>query len=160
MDDSKFNLWRASFSFCFVDGFLAQEELDFIESKIKSLQFTDSQKKILMNDLVSPPDFSSILPLITKPADRGFIVNHIRMLAQIDGTFSSEEKAKVEKVKEMILAKLDMAELDSTIAADEKASYHEDEVYKVDNKHSYVEKVIKGLLKLLNPGDYKFPKDE
>jgi hypothetical protein len=160
MDDSKFNLWRASFSFCFVDGFLAPEEHDFIETKIKNLHLSDSQKIILMNDLISPPNFSSILPLITKPADRGFIVNHVRMLAQIDGAFSPEEKAKVENVKEMILAKLDMAGLDSIIAADEKASYHEDEVYKVDNKHSYVEKVVKGLKKLLNPGDYKFPEDE
>ena len=45
MDDSKFNLWRASFSFCFVDGFLAKEEHEFIENKLKNLPFTDSQKK-------------------------------------------------------------------------------------------------------------------
>jgi hypothetical protein len=159
MDDSKFNLWRASFSFCFVDGFLSKEEHEFIEGKLKNLQFTDSQKKILMNDLVSPPDFSTILPLITGPADRGFIVNHVRMLAQIDGTFSAVEKDKVEKVRELILTKIDMDNLNLIIAADEKASYHEDEVYKVDNKHSYIEKVVKGLLKILNPGDYKYPEN-
>ena len=112
-----------------------------------------------MDDLVSPADFSSILPLITKPADRGFIVNHVRMLAQIDGTFSPEEKEKIENVRGTVLTKLDMDDLNSIIAADEKASYHEDEVYKVDNKHSYIEYVVKGLIKIFNPGDYKFPKD-
>ena len=94
MDDSKFNLWRATFSFCFVDGFLSQEE-----------------------------------------------------------------QGHIEEVKTAVLSKLNMQQLNQTIADDEKASYHEDEVYKIDNKSSYTEAVIKSLLKALNPGDYKFPKN-
>jgi hypothetical protein len=159
MDDSKFNLWRATFSFCFVDGFLSKEEQSHIEEKLSILKFDEAQKSILMKDLRSPPDFNSLLPLITKPADRSFLINHIRVLAKIDDNLSLEEKAKIEEVKSAVLSQLNLKELNQTIADDEKASYHEDEVYKVDNKHSYAEAVIKSLQKALNPGDYKKPKE-
>ena len=112
-----------------------------------------------MNDLRSPPDFTSLLPLITKPADRSFLINHMRVLAKIDDNLSIEEKAKIEEVKTAVLSQLNFKELNQRIADDEKASYHEDEVYKVDNKHSYAEAVIKNLQKALNPGDYKKPKE-
>ncbi len=159
MDDSKFNLWRATFSFCFVDGFLSKEEQSHIEEKLRILKFDEGQKSILMKDLRSPPDFNSLLPLITKPADRSFLINHIRVLAKIDDKLSMEEKAKIEEVKVAVISKLNMPELNQIIADDEKASYHEDEVYKVDNKHSYIEAVVKSLQKALNPGDYKLPKE-
>ena len=55
------------------------------------------------------------------------------------------------------MKKIDITNLNNLIAEDERASYHEDEVYKVDNKHSFVEKLFKGLQKTLNPGDYKYP---
>ena len=157
MDDSKFNLWRATFSFCFVDGFLSKEEQSHIEEKLSILKFDEGQKSILMKDLRSPPDFTSLLPLITKPADRSFLINNIRVLAKIDHKLSVEEKARIEEVKTAVLSKLNFTELNQTIADDEKASYHEDEVYKVDNKHSYVEAVIRSLQKALNPGDYTMP---
>jgi uncharacterized membrane protein YebE (DUF533 family) len=115
MDDSKFNLWRASFSFCFVDGFLSKDEQQHIEEKLKTLKFTEQQKKILMNDLVSPPDMDSILSLITRPADKGFIVNHIRILAKLDNDLSPAEKEKIEKVQKMVLSKLDMPGLNKII---------------------------------------------
>lgn len=158
MDDSKFNLWRACFSFCFVDGFLDPEEQKWIDSKLTTLSFTEAQKKILLRDLKSPPDIDKLLPLITKPADRGFLINHIRMLSNLDSKLSSSEKAKIDEMHKGVMSKIDLNALNDIIAADEKASYHEDEVYKVDNKHSYIEKVVKDLMKFLNPGDYKLPK--
>lgn len=157
MDQSKFNLWRACFSFCFVDGFLDPKEEQWIKEKITNLPFTQDQKQTLVNDLKNPPDVETLLPLITKPADRGFLVNHLRLLSKIDSHLSSSEKVKIEAVNKAVLSKVDLVGLDKLIEADEKASYHEDEVYKVDNKHSYVEHLVKGLMKILNPGDYKFP---
>lgn len=158
MDTSKFNLWRACFSFCFIDGFLSPEEHKWIASKLKDLKFTEEEREILMADLVAPPAISALLPLITKPADRGFLVNHIRMLSLIDKDLSKEEKLKIEEIRQGVLGKIDLKNLESLVAQDEKASYHEDEVYKVHNKHSYLEKVVMDLLKVLNPGDYKLPK--
>jgi hypothetical protein len=160
MEDSKFNLWRACFSFCFIDGFLNEEEELWIETKLDSLAFTQDQLRILIQDLKSPPAIDQLLPLITKPSDRGFLVNHIRQVAHLDKDVSKAEKEKIDSVLKLILSKVDLKELNLAVATDETASYHEDEVYKVHNKHSFVEALIKDLSKKINPGDYKFPKDE
>lgn len=157
MDDSKFNLWRACFSFCFIDGFLDPSEQKWIEDKLNSLKFSDEQKKTLMSDLKNPPAIDKLLPLITKPADRGFLVNNLRQLSKLDKVLSNSENQKIQAVNQAVISKIDMVGLEKFIEADEKASYHEDEVYKVHNKGSYIESTIKGLLKILNPGDYKFP---
>ncbi len=157
MEESKFNLWRACFSFCFVDGFLAPKENEWIESKISTLTFSSEQLKVLIQDLKSPPAIEKLLPLITKPADRGFLVNHVRVLAKLDSDLSVEEKQKIQMVLQAITSKLDMKALNDVIAQDEKASYHEDEVYKVHNKHSFVESLVMSLMKKINPGDYKLP---
>ena len=157
MEDSKFNLWRATFSFCFVDGFLSPQESDYVEEKLSTLQLTADQKKTLMSDLKSPPDIEKLLPLITKPADRGFLINNIRLLSKIDN-LSPSEKEKIALIEKRVMSKIDMDSLETKIAQDELDSYDEEEVYKVHNKNLYSEALIKNLLKKINPGDFKFPK--
>lgn len=158
MDNSKFNLWRATFSFCFVDDFLSPEETSFIEEKVKALSFTKEQKEMLMNDLKNPPSIEKLLPLITSPADRGFLINNIRLLSRIDN-LSPVEKMRIEELKNKILSKIDLAAVTKEVHDDEMRSYHEDEVYGVVNKNLYSEALVKKLMKLMNPGDYKFPKE-
>ncbi len=158
MENSKFNLWRATFSFCFVDGFLSPEEANYIEEKVKALPFSPEQKKILMGDLMTPPSIESLLPLITSPADRGFLINNIRLLSRIDN-LSPAEKTKIDLLHAEVMKKIDLTATTKVVADDELASYHEDEVYSVANKNLYSERIIKNLMKTLNPGDYKFPKN-
>lgn len=157
MEDSKFNLWRATFSFCFVDGFLSSQESDYVQEKLEALPFTAEQKKTLMTDLKSPPDIDKLFPLITKPADRGFLVNNIRLLSRIDN-LSPSEKEKISSIEKKVMSKIDMEAVEMKVALDELASYDEEEVYKVHNKNLYSEKLIKSLMKKLNPTDFKFPK--
>lgn len=159
MDDSKFNLWRATFSFCFVDGFLSPEETAYLDEKLAILPLTADQKKVLMADLKSPPDIDGLLPLITKPADRGFLVNNIRSLSRIDN-LSESEKKKIQVILDKVMQKIDVTHVSNTVAEDEHASYHEDEVFKVHNKNLYSERIIKKLMKVANRGDYKYPEEE
>ena len=112
MEDSKFNLWRATFSFCFVDGFLSPEETSFIEEKVKALPFSKEQKEILMKDLSFPPSIDKLLPLITAPADRGFLINNIRLLSRIDN-LSPAEKVKIESLTQEVLKKINLAGLET-----------------------------------------------
>ena len=158
MDNSKFNLWRATFSFCFVDGFLSPEETSFIEEKVKALPFTKEQKEILMKDLNFPPSIDKLLPLITSPADRGFLINNIRLLSRIDN-LSQTEKVKIDQLTAEVLKKINLAAVTKEVEVDEMASYHEDEVFQVVNKNLYSERIIQSLMKKLNPGDYKLPKE-
>lgn len=157
MDESKFNLWRATFSFCFVDGFLSPEETSYIEERLKSLALSPEQRNTLMQDLKSPPDIEKLFTLIQRPADRGILINNIRVLSRLDG-LAPAEKQKIDALQKRVMERVNLEELNRVIAEDERASYHEDEVYKVDNKSSYIESTLKRLLKAMNPGDYKFPK--
>jgi len=157
MEESKFNLWRATFSFCFVDGFLSPEEAAYVEEKLTTLPFTPDQKRTLLTDLKTPPEIDKLLPLITKPADRGFLINHIRLLARIDN-LSPSEKEKIASLEKKVKSKIDMEAVETKVALDELASYDEEEVYKVHNKNLYSETLIKNLMKKLNPTDFKFPK--
>ncbi len=158
MEDSKFNLWRATFSFCFVDGFLSPEETSFIEEKVKALPFSPVQREILMKDLSFPPSIDMLLPLITAPADRGFLINNIRLLSRIDN-LSPAEKVKIETLTQEVLKKINLPGLTKEAQAIEINSYHEDEVYAVANKNLYSEQLIQKLMKVRNPGEFKFPKN-
>lgn len=158
MDASKFNLWRACFSFCQIDSKLAEQERKWLEEKAAFLKLSAEQKKTLLNDINNPPNLTSILPLITKPSDRAFLVDQMRVLAYIDGNLSPVEKAKIDEVKNLVLSKVNLTELEQKIAQDEMASYHEDEVYKVDNESSFFERLHRYAQKVINPGDYKLPK--
>ncbi len=158
MDSSKFNLWRACCSFCQLDSKLAEQEKKWLEGKAESLKLSAEEKRILLNDISNPPDLTAILPLITRPSDRAFLVDQMRVLAFIDGDLSPVEKAKIDEVKALVLSKINLTELEQKIADDEMSSYHEDEVYKVDNESSLFERLHRYAQKMMNPGDYKLPK--
>ena len=136
MDDSKFNLWRATFSFCFVDGILSPQESAYIEQKLNTLAFTDEQKKILQNDLKTPTEIEKLLPLITRPADRGILINNIRLLARVDNLTDSEKK-KIETLQAKIMSKVNVEELNVAVAIEEKKS--------VANKASFAEELVKRM---------------
>ena len=82
----------------------------------------------------------------------------------IGGKFVKPKKGKsfntINPATEEILAKIDLVQLNQVIQDDEHASYHEDEVYKIDNKHSYTEAILKRLSRFINRGDYKYPEEE
>lgn len=138
MDESKFNLWRATFSFCFVDGFLDAKEEVWIADKLKTLPFTKEQASTLLNDFKAPPAIERLLPLITKPADRGFLLNHMRLIARIDNALSPEEKDKIHSVQKAVMSKIDVQSLHEEIATN----------IKIHDKKSYLESIIEELIKV------------
>lgn len=158
-NESKFNMWRACIAAIWADGKVAEEEKNWAQKKIDSLPFTDEQKAILTNELAKQADFGSIVANISDKRDRAFLAHQIRVISHLDDHFSDEEKGLLNGWREIVLAGVDLGELEAVIAADEKASYHEDEVYKIVNKNSIFERAIQSARKVLNPGDYKFPKD-
>jgi hypothetical protein len=132
MDKSKFNLWRACFSFCFVDGFLSKEEQNWIETKLNSLPFSQDQKTLLMSDLKNSPDIDQLLPLIDRPADKGFLVNTMRTLSQLDHEISAAEKMKIENVLKVVMSRIDVESLS-------------EETSRIKDKRSYIDTVISAL---------------
>lgn len=149
MDDSKFNLWRATFSFCFVDGFLSPEESTYIEEKLKTLPFSPKEKEILMSDLKSPPEVEKLLPLITRPADRGFLINNVRLLSKVDG-LTDFEKEKIQILQERVISKLNFDAVDVVTGEGEISSSQDDFKTHSYSKNLYSDQLIETLSKLSN----------
>jgi hypothetical protein len=157
LTESKFNMWRACIAILVIDNKLDSKEKDWFEAKLKHIPFNDEQLSRLHNDLVDKVSFLEIIPAITDKRDRAFLLHQIRVLGHIDGRFDESERSAFKNLEKIIIEKLDVEGIRAEIEALEVSSYHEDEVYKVDNEHSAVEGLYKSFLKFLNPGDYKFP---
>ena len=158
-NDSKFHMWRACIGAIWADGVLDESEKSWIMERIDGLNFTPEQKEILLDDLKGNMDINLILSKISDRKDRAFLAHQIRVIGHLDNDFSEHEKKMYNSWKDHVLKGVDLVELEKVIEEDEKASYHEDEVYKVYNKKSMFEKIDKGMRRILNPGDYKFPKE-
>ena len=159
-NDSKFNMWRACIGAMWIDGNLDPREEKWITEKIENLKFTDEQREILRNDLKGKINFEEVLSKITDKKDRAFLAHQMRVIGHLDDVFSSKERELYEKWNKLVLGAVDLGELEGLVAIMERESYSESEVYKEDNRHSVFEKTHRAIQKLVNPGDYKFPKDE
>jgi hypothetical protein len=130
-----------------VDKVLAEKERDWIESKSELLSFTPEQKAQLLSDLVNPPNLIELLTHITRPSDRAFLVDQMRVLAHMDGMMDQEEKKKIDEIRSLVLSKIDLPSVEKEIVALEKA--HQNDSFKVYNKASYLESLHKKILKTI-----------
>lgn len=158
IDDSKFNMWRGCVAIIFLDKLVSPEERIWVEEKIKKLPLSDEQRNILKKDLETGVDIESILPKITNKVDIAFLVNTFRVLANIDKNFSPAEKTAFNQLEAHVLKGLNLSSISLDADLAEHESYHEGEVYKNYNSSSLFERTFNGLMKSLNPGDYKTPK--
>ena len=158
MNVDKFNLWRAIFSLVHLDKHVSTEEENWINNKLKTLSFTEDQQNILREDIIAKKDIFSFLDLITNKADRAFLLHQVRVVSNIDGDYSEDEKVFFKELEAKIIGKLDLEPIVQEIEQMEQEEYRVDEVYSVDNEHSFFEKMYKGFLRLMNSDNYKFPK--
>lgn len=159
-NESKFNMWRACIGAIWIDGELDVTEEKWISEKINNLPFTEEQRETLRSDLKGNIDFDQVLANITDKKDRAFLAHQMRVIGHLDQDFSQHEKDLYESWNKLVLKGVDLEALEKIIEEDEKASYHEDEVYKVNNRHSIFERVHRSVQRALNPGDYKFPEEK
>jgi hypothetical protein len=139
MDDSKFHLWRASFAFCYVDVHLSPTEEKWIRERLEILPFTSAQKSQIEDDLKNPPKVLNLLSKITSPADRGMLLNNVRQLAYIDDKLSPEERAKIQILKDEIMARLDLPGLQKRVGEVEVPTQS-------FSRHTFLQKTIASLM--------------
>ena len=141
VNESKFNMWRATMAIIYLDGKVSSEEKDWAESKIASLPFSDEQRKIIHGDLTKGLKIESVLSLITHKPDVAFLLHLIRTIGHIDGCFDKREQDAFEKLEQEITKGLDLVSIEEEIRSMEEQSYvlKKDEIL---NKNSILEKVI------------------
>ncbi len=81
-------------------------------------------------------------------------------MALIDGQEDDAEKKLFSRLEGLILKDIDLKSWEKSVEKTTIESYHEANIYRVTNRHSIYEKVYRWLQQAINPGDYKFPRDE
>ena len=85
MTDSQLNMWRAVIAIAHADGTVQQEEKDYLYKTLanidRSYNLKDAQRMALANDLKTPQDISTLIPLITDPQHRAMLVHFGEVLA-------------------------------------------------------------------------------
>lgn len=80
------------------------------------------------------------------------------MLGHIDHDFSPKEKAAYEMINTVVMRGIDLKVIESEIEQLEVMSHHEDNVFENSKNNSMFESFFNKLLKMANPGDFKFRK--
>ncbi len=123
VNDSKFNMWRASMAVIYLDGRVTKEEEAWAESKIQDLPFSSAQRNIIHGDLTHGLSIDKVLPLITHKPDIAFLLHLIRTIGHIDGCYDASEKEAFKKLEEKIIKGLDLEALEEQVRTMEEQSY-------------------------------------
>ncbi|MBT3236200.1 MAG: hypothetical protein HN353_09650 [Bdellovibrionales bacterium] len=164
VSQEKFKLWRLALATIHVDGKVTAEEEEWFNTSIskleinKILNFSTQQIEDLRESLHTLANkFIEEFRSIKKPSDRSILLHIIKIACYTDDEFSPEERELYRELEIACHENIDIEAVKRQTYAMEIESYHEDEVYKVNNPNSVFERVFMSILKLLNPGDYKFP---
>ena len=167
MNDDKFQLWRLALSCIHIDGKVTEQERVWFDQKISDLKknsilsFSSEQINELKQSLSKPlNDFEKEFDKISKPSDRAFLLHTLRVISHLDKDFSSEERALYTQLEQKVLKGVDVEAVEKITAEMEEQSYHEDEVYSIDNKSSRLEAALMKSLRVLNRGTHKYPKGD
>ncbi len=165
MNKEKFKLWKLALSTIHIDGKVTSEEeswfyetVDSLE-KNKILNFSKEQIEELKQTLNSPVvKFEEEFRKLSSPADCAFLLHILRISSHLDNDFSEDERAMYDKLEKACLENVNIEVTKAKVLEMETESYHEKNVYAVSNSSSIFESTFKFIFKVLNPGDYKFPK--
>ena len=145
-DTSKFAMWRACIAVMHLDGRVSAHERDWMRDKLDTLPLSNDQKMTLINDLRGGANLDNLVPFITEAKDRAFLLHLIRVIGHLDNDFSDAEKEAFNKLEQLVLARLNLDELQVQAQKFEDDSYSNNEL---DNRSSMFEAVFKNIVNFL-----------
>lgn len=113
--ESRFYMWRAIFAMAHADGVVTDEETEFMKEYLNSLNFSDTQRNILKEDMAAPQSVPDMFSKITAQSDRSQFFYFARLLAWSDGDFDAQERAILDKLKVSHVAGLDMDAISKSV---------------------------------------------
>lgn len=158
INSSKFHMWRGCIACIYLDGKVSDEERRFALERMQNLPLTPEQRKTIESDFINGCKIENFLPHITEKADRAFLLHQLRVISHLDGFFSPEEKKAYAELEQKILSNIDLKKAKAEVESIEIESYHENKVFETYNKSSIFEAAVNNFQKMVNKGDYKFPK--
>ena len=154
MTDSQLNMWRAVIAIAHADGTVQQEEKDYLYKTLanidRSYNLTDAQRMALANDLKTPQNISTLIPLITDPQHRAMLVHFGEVLAWADNEISVDEEAILKKLHDGQMQSVDRDRLRADIQKkvhEQEADYDQQMSAVRDDKRNPVFRALDRLMK-------------
>ena len=107
INDSKFNMWRAIVALINADGYKHPDEKKFLIETFAKLPFSESQRKILEQDMSAKNSVDEFYKGITQPGDRSQFIYFARLLFWSDGDFHHQEKEILQCFRQQTMDKAD-----------------------------------------------------
>lgn len=155
MNKEKFKLWRLALSTIHLDGQVTPEEQEWFHKTIQQLSrnsvlsFNDKQIQELKDVLKTPvKNFIQEAKELKDPADCSMLLHYLNMASHLDSEFSDEERKHYHELQKACLEGVDVNDIKARVQKMENESYHKDEVYRVQNSHSFFEAAFKTILKV------------
>ncbi len=117
-----------------------------MRDKLDTLPLSNDQKMTLINDLRGGANLDNLVPFITEAKDRAFLLHLIRVIGHLDNDFSEAEKEAFAKLEQLVLARLNLEEIQTQAQKFEDDSYKNNEL---DNRSSMFEAVFKNIVNFL-----------
>ena len=130
-------MWRACMTVFHLDGKISAMEKQWAEDKINSLPISNEEKDILRNDFKTPSSLKTLIPKITHPPDKAFLLHMINVLGHLDGEFHESERQVFLTLQKEIMGGLKMSNIEDEVKK------MEEESYAINNKASLLEHVFK-----------------
>lgn len=112
---SRFHMWRAVFAMAHADHVVTDEEKAFMENYLDNVPFSEEQKEVLREDMVTAQDVSEMFFMITEPEDQGQFFQFARELVWCDGDFDAQEEAIKERLKADQIDKMNLGRLETEL---------------------------------------------
>lgn len=98
ISDSEFNMWRAVFAFTFADNVLSVEEQVLLNSYLKNVNFSHTQREVLKSDLKKPKNVVEMYRKITNPKDKKRFCVLARAIVWCEGDMGEQEEEILRRV--------------------------------------------------------------
>lgn len=100
--DGMFALWRAVFSLVHVDGYLAEEERQYIQQVMDVFSFLPEQKRIVEGDIKNPSDVLALFKAVEGLERRRQFFRLARTVIWCDGFLHEDESAALDDIQDYL----------------------------------------------------------
>lgn len=97
--ESRFYMWRAIFAVAHADGIVTVEETDFLARCFDEENLSSGQREILMKDLGTPRDVTTMFANISDEKDRIDFFILAQDLSASDGSYCNDERRMINSLK-------------------------------------------------------------
>lgn len=121
VSESRFYMWRAVIALAHADNRVTEEEHEFIDRYLHNVPFSDSQREVLIDDVLNAKNVTEMFDQVSEPTDRGEFFEFARMIVWCDGDYDAQEEKLFAHLKDTQMHRVDKGSMEQ-LARDTRES--------------------------------------